>query len=182
MDPISIGLGLAGLGMQIFGGLGAASVAKQSAQVSADVSGQEQAINVQKYQQMQLDANRSQLQNTRKVQLARAQGLATATGQSAQFGSGLAGGQAAASDQGGVNALGINQNLSIGQNIFSDTSSINADKMKLAELGGTAATDQGIASLGGAVMKAGPVIGGFAKNIGASGNSFFGGGSPSGYG
>lgn len=182
MDPISIGLGLAGLGMQIFGGMSAASNAKQQAQVSAGVSADEQQINVQKQQQMQLEANRQITENFRNVQRVQAQGLATATSGGAQFGSGIQGAQAEAASQGAYNAQGVSQNLEIGQNIFGITSDINSKRMQLASLGGQAATDQGIASLGGALIKAGPTIGGFAKNIGASGGSLMGGGSPSGYG
>ncbi len=167
MDPISIGLGIAGLGMQIFGGLGAANVAKQTAQVSAGIAADEMQINAQKQQQMQLEASRAQLQNLRNVQQARAKGLEVATAGGAQFGSGLAGAQAAASDQGGVNALGISQNLQIGQNIFGLNNDVSGKKIQLAGLGGQAATDQGIASLGGATLRAGPIIGSFARNIGA---------------
>ena len=169
MDPISIGLGLAGLGMQLFGGFGAASVAKQTAQVSAGIAQDEQQVQAQKQQQMELEANRQQLQNFRNVQQAKARSTANATAGNAQFGSGLAGGLAGASDQGGVNALGINQNLSIGRSIFNIDSDISQKRVQLASLGGQAATDQGIASLGGAVMKAGPIIGAFGKNLGVPG-------------
>jgi hypothetical protein len=186
MDPISIGLGLAGLGMQLFGGAAAADNAKQQATVSAGVAADEQQVNVQKQQQMQLEASRNVTENFRNTQKIQAQGMATATAGGAQFGSGIAGAQAGEADQGFFNAQGVNQNLQIGQNIFGITSDINTKKGQLATLGGQAATDQGIASLGGALVKSGPMIGSFAKNIGSGfgnvGNSFFGGGSPSGYG
>lgn len=172
--------------MQLFGGAKGAGVAKQQAAVSSDIAGQEQAINTQKYQQMQLEANRSQLENFRNMQRARAQGLNSATQQGAQFGSGLAGGQAQATDQGLFNSLGINQNLEVGNNIFGLNSNISKDKMQLASLGGEAATDAGISSLGGSLIKAGPIVGAFGKNamagFGNVGNIFFGGGTPSGYG
>src|ERR1700731_1216850 len=105
MDPISIGLGIAGLGMQLFGGLGQADVAKQQSQISAQIAGisggvaqDEQAIQVQKQQQMQLEASRSNLQNFRNVQQAHAQSLASATSSGAEFGSGLKGAQASQTD------------------------------------------------------------------------------------
>lgn len=197
MEPLSIGLGLAGLGMQLFGGLGSAGVAKQQAQISsqvANVSGQiagdEQQVEAQKYQQMQLEANRANLQNFRKTQQVKAQGLAAATAGGAQFGSGLAGAQGAETDQGLYNSLGINQNLQIGQNIFGINSDISSKRIQIAGLqsqsallGGQAATDQGISSLGGALLKIGPTVGAAAKNAGSLNfNSLFGGGSPSGYG
>jgi hypothetical protein len=186
MDPISIGLGVVGLGMSIFGSVSGAGVAKQEAQVSSNEATQEQSINNAKQQQMQLQAQRSQLENFRNVQRARAQGLNSATNQGAQFGSGLAGGQAEATDQGAYNSLGINQSLQTGNQIAGFNQNITNDKIQMAQLGGQAATDAGIASLGGAVMKAGPIIGAFGKNAAAgfsnAGNSFFGGGSVSGYG
>lgn len=167
MDPVSIGLGLAGLGMQLFGGLSAASNAKQQAQVSGEIAGDEQKINVQKRRQMMLEASRKVTENFRNVQRIKAQGEAAATMGGAQFGSGFAGAQAGEADQGFVNAQGVNQNLEIGQDIFGVTSDINKKKIQLAALGGKAATDQGIASLGGALVKSGPTIGSFAQNIGA---------------
>lgn len=192
MEPISIALGLAGLGMQIFGGLGAADVAKQQAQISAQsaqisgqVAGDEMQINAQKQQQVQLEAGREKLQNIRNVQQARARGLATATTGGAQFSSGLAGAQASAESQGGVNELGINQNLSIANNVFGINQDIGNKRIRMAQLGsqsallgGQAATDQGIASLGGALIKSGPIIGSFAKNIGGSGSGMFFNNSP----
>src|SRR6266446_3267404 len=106
-NPVSVGLGLAGLAMQVFGGLGAADVSKQQAQLSAQVAGvsgqiagDELQIQAQKQQQMQLEANRMQLQNFRNVQQARARSLSNATSGGADFGSGLEGGLAGASDEG----------------------------------------------------------------------------------
>src|SRR6266446_5197478 len=137
-NPVSIGLGLAGLAMQVFGGLGAADVSKQQARISAqvagvsgEIAGDELQIQAQKQQQMQLEANRMQLQNFRNVQQARARSLASATTQGAEFGSGLEGGLASASDQGNVNALGINQNLEIGRNIFGIDTDISQKKIQI---------------------------------------------------
>lgn len=172
MDPVSIGLGLAGLGMQLFGGFGAASVSRQQAQVSADIAGQEEQINQQKQQQMQLEYQRSSLQNFRATQQAHARNLAAATSEGAQFGSGLAGGQAGATAEGAYNQLGLNQNYQVGMNINRLNSNISSDRIQLAQLGGQAATDQGIASLGGAIMHAGPTVGAFAKQVQSSGFGF----------
>src|SRR6266404_4440835 len=161
MDPVSIGLGLAGLGLSLFGG-------------------DEQQVQAQKQQQMELEANRAQLQNFRNVQQAQARSVAGATAGGAQFGSGLQGGLAAASDEGGVNALGISQNLEIGRNIFGIDTDISQKRIQIAGLqsrsallGGQAATGQGYQSLGGAAIKAGPIIGAAYKNI--SSNTGFGG-------
>src|SRR5258706_16049425 len=139
MDPISIGLGLAGLGLSLFGGAQQADISKQQAQISAQVAGvsgqiagDELQVQAQKKQQMELEANRQQLQNFRNVQQARAQSLAGATSEGAQFGSGLQGGLAAASTEGGINALGISQNLEIGRNIFGIDTDISQKRIQIA--------------------------------------------------
>jgi len=164
MDPISLGLGVVGLGMQIFGGMGQSKIAGQTAAYSADIASQEQSINAQKQIQMGLQARRSQLENVRNAQRARATATAAATSQGAQFGSGLQGGLAGVTDQATTNALGINQNFEIGSNIAGYNNNISSDKMNIAALGGQSATDAGMASLGGALMKSGPIIGGFGKD------------------
>lgn len=185
MDPISIGLGVVGLGMQIFGGIKGSEVAHQQAQESRAIAGDEQKINEQKRQQMLLEANRRQMEIFRNQQRARAQATNAAVQQGAQFGSGLQGGLAQVDDMSFFNLQGINQNVQIGQNIFDQNADISSHKMKLADLGADAADAAGIASLGGALMKAGPTIGAFGKQaFGGSGGfgSLMGGGSPSGYG
>ena len=182
MDPFSLAIGAVGLGMQIFGGFGAASNAKAQAGVSQDIAKQEQGINDLKQQQMEIDARRQQLQQIRQAQQAASLATARATSQGAQFGSGLQGGLAQITDASQYNIEGIQQGLEIGRGINTFNQKISADKQQLASLGGQAATDQGIASLGGSLLKAGPTIGAFGKNaFSGSGNSFFGGGSPSGY-
>ena len=187
MDPISIGLGVVGLGLQLFGGSKQADAAKQQAQVSGQIAQDEQAINVQKQQQMQLEGRRSQLQNFRNAQRLRAQATNAATNQGAQFGSGLQGGIAGVTDQSLQNSEGITQGMQISQNIFGINTKISGEKVQMAQLGGQAAEGAGLASLGGSLIKAGPIIGGFGKDFFSGsgsniGGMFMGGGSPSGYG
>lgn len=179
-NPISMAFGLAGLGAQLFGGIEQAGVAKQQAQISSEIAGisgqeagQEQQIEAQKMQQMQLEAGRLNLQNFRKTQQIKAAGLAGAVSGGAEFGSGLAGAQAGETAAGLSNSLGINQNLAIGQNIFGLNSKISGERIQTSQLqsqsallGGTAATAQGISSLGGAAISIGPTIGSFGKNLG----------------
>lgn len=192
MEPISIGLGLLGLGMQLFGGAKSAGVSQQQAKVSADIATQEQGINAQKMQQTQLEARRSTLQNFRNAQRLRAQATNAAVSGGAQYGSGLQGATAGITDTATENALGVNQSLAISQNIFGLNNNISNDKIQMAQLGGQQATDQAISSLGGSIMKAGPLIGGLSKDANAAtngssggfglGSLFMGGGSPSGFG
>lgn len=173
MEPISAGLAIVGMGMSLFGGLGAAKVSAEQAQISGQIAADDQQINVQKQHQMTLEAGRRNLQQFRQIQQQQALATSRATSQGAQFGSGLAGGLAETESEGLFNVQGVNQNLEIGQNIFGINSDISAKKMQLAALGGQAATDQGIASLGGSIMKAGPTIGAFAQNAYSGlGNSF----------
>lgn len=165
MDPLSIGLGVVGLGMQIFGGLSGSQDAQKQAEISGQISQQEQAINAQKQTQMQLSAKRQNLEIFRQTQQARAAATAAATNQGAQFGSGLQGGLAQVENQGMFNAAGVNQNLEIGQNIFAANSTISGLKAQSAQVSADQATDAGLMSLGGSIMKAGPIIGAFGQNI-----------------
>lgn len=166
MDFISAGLGVVGLGMQIFGGFKGSEVASQQAEQSRYIAQDEQKINDQRRQQMLLESRRNQLQIFRNNQRLRAQATNAATQQGAQFGSGLQGGLAQIQDQGLFNSQGINQNVEIGQNIFGINNDISQHKMQLASLGGDAADAAGLASLGGALIKAGPTIGAFGKQLG----------------
>ena len=156
---IGAGIDAIGLGMQIFGGMGQSKIASQEASVSADEAKQEQVINTLKQQQMSLDAGRKNVQTMRQVQQAQAMNLSRATSQGAQYGSGLAGGQAAAADQGFYNALGVNQNFQIGTGINAANNLISNDKMAMASLQGSSATNQGISSLGGSLISAGNIVG-----------------------
>lgn len=186
MEPISLAISAVGLGLQIFGGSSQAGVARQEAQVSMDEARQEEGINNSKQQAMEINARRTQLENVRNIQRARAQGVNAAVNQGAQFGSGLAGSQAQDTDQGLFNMVGVNDALQTGRQINTFNQSISQDRIQMAALGGQMATDQGYTSLGGALMKAGPLIGPAATTgFGALksmnfGQSLFGGGSPSG--
>lgn len=170
MDPISIGLGVVGFGMQIFGGLSAAEHSREQAEISQKISAEERKVNEQKRLQMQLSARRQQTEIFRNMQRARAQGQNAATQQGASLGSGLQGGLAQVAAQSFFNAQGINQNLEIGENIFSLNNNISGLRAQSSQVQSDAATDQGIASLGGSIVKAGPIIGAFGRNIGSYGS------------
>lgn len=166
MEPISLAISAVGLGMSIFGGIGQANTAHQIAQVSQDKAQHDMEVNTLKQQQVRLEASRTQMQNVRNMQRARAMSLSSATNQGAQLGSGLQGGLADVQNQGNFNMLGVRQALQTSDNIYSENQSITQDNAKIAALGGQSATDAGIASIGGALMKAAPGIG-----------SIFGGGN-----
>lgn len=182
MDPISIALGVVGLGMQIFGGSKQVENAGAEAKVSQDEARQEQNINDLKQQQMEIDARRQQTQIIRNVQQAQALGLQRATNQNAQFGSGLAGGQGNATSQGLFNLQGVNDALSIGRGINTFNQNISSDKIQMAGLQSSDATAKGITSLGGALITAGPTIGKISQGFSPGGGLFGGGGASGSWG
>jgi hypothetical protein len=165
-----------GLGMSIFGGLDQSSITKQQSQVSGDIATQEQGINDQKQQAMELAGRRQQLEIIRNNQRARALAENSATNQGAQFGSGLQGGLSQIADQSSFNLVGVNSALETGRNIAGYNSAISKDKIRLAQLGGQAATAGGFASLGGSLLKSGPMIGSLAGGFGSksSGGNYSG--------
>jgi hypothetical protein len=171
MDPISIGLQAVGLGLQIFGGMETAKISKQQAQQSMAIAADEQKINEQKKIQQQMEMRRSQMQTLRNVQRQRAQGTAAAVNQGASTGSGLQGALAQNTDEGYFNLQGMNQANEISGNIFGINQDISSHKMELARLGGQAASAQGLASLGGSLIKIGPTVGAFGKDAAAWGKS-----------
>lgn len=165
---LGAGVSALGLGMSIFGGLDQSRIAKEQASVSMDVARQEQGINDQKQQAMELAGRRQQLEIIRNNQRARALAENNATNQGAQFGSGLQGGLAQITDQSTFNLVGVNSALETGRNIAGYNNAISSDKIRLAQLGGDAASAAGFASLGGSIMKAGPVIGALSGGFGSS--------------
>lgn len=176
MDPISAGLGIIGLGVSIFGGLEQSGIAKQQARVSMDVARQEMGINEEKRKAMELNARRQQMEIFRNTQRARAQATQAAVTQGASLGSGLQGGLADVANQGLFNLYGVNSALETGRNIANYNDAITQDKLEMARLGGKAADAQMWSSIGGAIMKSGPMVGPMFQGFG----NIFGGGNYSG--
>lgn len=166
MDPISMTLGLVGLGTSIFGGLMGSSAADQAYNIQKQEAQTEENINAQKEQQMILTSRRSQMENLRNTQRARAQGMNASVNQGAQFGSGTAGGQAQATDQGGVNALGLNQNLQIGKNLFSLDDTLDQEKLALSGVQTTAAQYSAIGNIGSSIAKSSTIFGNIGQGFG----------------
>lgn len=164
MEPISAGLGIVGLGLQLFGGISSSQKAKQASQINQKIAVDEGRINEQKRQQMELEGRRSQMEVFRNAQRLRAQATAAATNQGATFGSGIAGGLAQVTDQASTNLVGIGQNLEIGRNIFDINADVSRQKQALSSVSSDMATDAALGSLGGALVKYGPTIGGLAKD------------------
>ena len=167
MNPLS-DLGaitsLIGLGTSLFGGMSSASDAKEAAQIQSNIASDEGQLEDQRHIAMELSASRQQTEILRSNQRSRALAINNATSQGAQFGSGLQGGLAQVTDQSLFNLAGVNQNLQIGETMFGINQQITQQKQQLASVQGQEATDQGIASLGGAITKAGPTIGALGQS------------------
>jgi hypothetical protein len=174
MDPISAGLGIVGLGISLFEGMKQSQTASQIAGVSQGIAQDEQQINAQKMLQQQMEARRSSLENVRNAQRLRAQATASATNQGASQGSGLQAGLAGVTDTAAFNQQGITQASQISQSIYGINTDISSKKVQLAGLQGQMSTEQGYASLGAGIMKGGPIIGAFGKDIysGATGGGW----------
>ena len=180
MDPLTAftaATQLVGLGVSLFGGASASSDAKKAAAIQSNIAGFEGQLEDQRHTAMELSANRQSIEILRANQRARSTAINNATNQQAQFGSGLAGGLGEVADQGLFNLAGVNQNLQIGESMFNINKQITGQKQQLAQVQGQQATDQGLASLGGSIMKAGPTIGSLGSSAyGAiKQNSGFGG-------
>lgn len=169
-NPIAIAGAIAGIGLSLFGGSEQAKVQKEEAGVSADIAGLEGQINTQRQRLAQVTYQRQQTENMRKTQqsasLARAAAVAGGGAvQGGQAGSGYAGGRAQAVEEGAFNQFNLSQDYTIGQKIFGLTGQIDQDQIRLAKLGGSAATYGGIASIGqgvtGGAMALGRLTGGF---------------------
>jgi len=191
MDPLSLAIGAVGLGLQVFGGFGSSSAASKYSQqanlVQQNEITHEQQINTLKQQAMEMNGRRQQMEDIRNTQRARAQAIQAAVSQGAQYGTGLAGGLSQITNQGLFDLSGVNSALQTGRAINTENQALSQDKIQMSSLNAqyqsTQATDQGMMSIGGALLKSGPTIGALGKGIGGfKFNGLFGGGSPSGYG
>ena len=173
MDPISLALGIVGIGTSIFGGLSQAKVAKEQAQVSQNIFNLQEQQNNVRQQAMEVSGRRQQLEIMRNTQRQRAMGVQAAVSQGAQLGSGLVGGEAEIENEGLFGLQGINQNLQTGKQMFSLSNQISKQRANLASLGGQMATDQGISKLGGDIFGSSGKLGNMATYAlgGGLGNS-----------
>jgi len=185
VDPFTLlqtGIGVAGLAMSIFGGSSMSSTAKESAQVSQQMFATEEDENNVRRQAMEMSARRSQIETLRTAQRARAMAVQAGSTQTGSLtGSGVKGGIAETQNEGLYGLQGINNQLSFGRHLFDLDDHMNMLKAQQASLQSSMATSQGIASMGGSIMKAGPMIGNFAnqafgdKSLGVMGSVGIGG-------
>lgn len=152
-----IGAAVQGIGLatSIFGGMSASAHAKEAYNIQSTIAGYESQVEDQRHTAMQLAGRRQQMEILRNNQRARAMSTQAAVTQGASLGSGYAGGQAQVQDQSLFNLAGVNQNLEIGDKIFGLNKQISQQKLALSKVQGQMATDQGVSSFGGSLMKAG---------------------------
>jgi hypothetical protein len=176
MDPVTIGLTVAGFATSILGTMSASSDAKQISGYEQQNAGLEMQVNAQRKNAMEIDARRRQLDTVRNAQRSRHAAVATVQGQTGSTqGTGLQGAQAQLSGQGNFNLQGINQNLEIGRNIFGLDTSISQNKIAIAGLQGSQGTAQGIAAIGGDISRSATSLGNISQQISPSVASLFNG-------
>lgn len=177
MAAITAAILAAGAVTSAYGGFKASQAAKGASQASQNIAGLEEQQNQVRKQQMELTANRNQMEILRNAQRSRSLALNNATSQGAQFGSGLSGGYGQIAGQTGINSLGISQNLALGEQNFGLDTQISGQKISKFGYESQQATDTAIAGFG-------KTISGLAGPIGNLGQGFnFGSSaSPSGWG
>lgn len=175
MDPLTLGIGAIGLGMQLYGKFAGSDSAEEYAQLEKKQAGLEMGINQQKKQQMELSGRRQLLENFRNAQRLRAQGVNSAVNQGAQFGTGMQGGLYQNTSQGHYNALGIDQNLEIGRSIFGLNDQISGVKMQMADVKTDMNNAQGWSSLGGSILQSSSTIAALGKSGFGAGSNFVNG-------
>lgn len=165
MDPISAGLGIAGLGMKLLGGIMGSSAANQVHALQSQAYIQNMRQQGLNKQAMLLQSRRQQLDILRNSQRARALALNAATNQGAQFGTGLQGGYGQISGATNNNLLINDQSLSLGQQSASINDKLSSINWQIGESQTDMNNAQGLMSLGQSLLTSGPTIGNIMKSI-----------------
>lgn len=150
-NPLGAAAGIAGLGLQIFGGIQKAEASSQIYKAQQEIAGLETKQDSVRRQAMELSARRQQMEALRNQQRARSLALQNATTQGASQGSGLQGGYGQISGQTNWNLGGIQSNLEFGNQMFDLNALIGKQKQNISRFGGDASTAGGIASIGSAL-------------------------------
>jgi hypothetical protein len=165
-DPISLGIGLVGMGVSFFGNQKSAQASKQLAAAQQEQIKYEKQAEAVRMRSMEMDARRKTLETVRQAQRARAYSLATTTAQGASGGSGLMGAYGQASGQAGTQLTGLFGNLGFGREMFDINSHISDARMQIAEAGGRLAEGQALTSLGGSITNNLQPLTSLSKNFG----------------
>jgi hypothetical protein len=182
MDPITAAIGVAGLGLKLFGSVGTLDTTYSEAGLSSQetaLSQQNTQLQIQENAQrqlaMQISSRRQATQDTRNAQMTAARNLAAGVSQTGgTSSSGVTAGQQGATSGGAYNLQGINQNLQIGNTLFGLQGQQSQNQIQMAGLQGQMNTLQGQASIFGGI---GSLGGSLANSAGPLGNilgNFFG--------
>jgi hypothetical protein len=158
MNPFASALGIGGLGLELFGGLSAASDARHIADKEMQVAqNQLQEDNVRR-QAMELTAQRQMVEDVRGAQARRAGVVSASVGSGAQFSSSRMGAESSVLSAAGKNIQGTSENLQFGEQMFTLDQYQDILKMDIAKLQGKQSSDQGLASIGAGMMGAGKMF------------------------
>lgn len=158
MDPISGALGIASVGLSLYGGIASSEAAQKVSQNQQNIIGYEEQQDKVRQEAMHVQAQRSQMEVLRNAQRMRSLALNNATGQGAQFGSGLQGGYGQVAGMAGNNMLAINQNVQSGDQMFALNAQINQQKIQMAQNQADQSQAQAIGNLGSTLQKLTPTL------------------------
>lgn len=179
MDPISAVLAAGGIALQLFGAQQQHQAATRQNDIQQNIVKDQQAIETEKFNFMQVDARRRQLEVFRNVQRAKSLALTNATSKGAQFGSGLQGGYGQIEGEAGTQLTAISQNLASGERMYNINTDISGQKGLLAQAGLQSSTGAGLSSLGGSIVNNLGTISRLTSGFGGSAPSGGGGGGRS---
>jgi hypothetical protein len=159
MNPLGAGLGIAGLGLELFGGLSAASDARHIADKEMQVAQNQILEDDVRQKAMNLTGQRQMLQDVRDAQARRAGVISASVGSGSQFSSSRAGAASNVLSAAGQNIQGTSENLQFGNQMFTLDQYQDVLKMDIAKLQGKQSSDQGLAAIGSGLMGAGKLFG-----------------------
>lgn len=182
MDPITAAIGIAGLGVQLFGAggtFGAISSESALAGQETQLSQQNTQLQIQENQQrrlaMQISARRQQTQDIRTAQMTQSKNLSAGVSQTGgTSSSSVQAGQQSATSGGAYNLQGISQNLGIGEQLFNYQDQISRNQIQMSGLQGQMNTKQGQAAIFGGIGSLGGSLAGSAGPLGNILGNFFG--------
>lgn len=165
MDPISLALGIGGLGLQVAGAYMGAQGASAANEAAIKQIGLEQQGEAVKNQMMHTQLRRQSMEELRKAQRMSALAQNNATTQGAQFGSGLQGGLAQISGQSNTNQETLSLSGMFGDQMFDINRQISQQRVAQAEAGMTQQFGNSLGQAGrgviGTIPMANQLAGGF---------------------
>jgi hypothetical protein len=150
--------GTLGLGFDIAGGIMGMNAAKEEANISNEMAGVQLQENATRRASMEMEAQRSSMQQLRQAQQARSYALAGSTKEGSQFGSGLQGAYGSIEGQSNTNLSGISYNLQQGERMFQLSDQMAGLQAAMAQAQGKASSAAGLSAIGGGLGGLGKLI------------------------